>query len=162
MNGAQFREENENRSSSPDVLPKTSNLVISRYEGSLSKDDGYGNENGSPKYNLAISQVFRDYSVLFNLHNTSELSCNWMGTNGFKDKTENDCFVFICSRCRQNLRFVDFTSLFCGVRQRKQLDRENNANSFPILGWEVHYCLFIYLFIYLLQFLAYNIWLKKK
>ena len=33
----------------------------------LSKDDGYGNENGSPKYNLALSQVFRDYSVLFAL-----------------------------------------------------------------------------------------------
>ena len=28
--------------------------------GSLSKDDGYGNENISPKYNLALSQVFRD------------------------------------------------------------------------------------------------------
>ena len=30
MNGAQFREENENFSSSADVLSKTSNLVISR------------------------------------------------------------------------------------------------------------------------------------
>ena len=30
MNGAQFRGENENLSSSADVVPKTSNLVISR------------------------------------------------------------------------------------------------------------------------------------
>ena len=35
--------------------------------GSLSKDDGYGNKNVSPKYNLALSQLFRDYSVLFTL-----------------------------------------------------------------------------------------------
>ena len=28
--------------------------------GSLSKDDGYSNENVSPKCNLALSQVFRD------------------------------------------------------------------------------------------------------
>ena len=31
MNGAKFRRENENLSSSADVLPKTSNLVISRF-----------------------------------------------------------------------------------------------------------------------------------
>ena len=28
--------------------------------GSFSKDDGYSNENVIPKYNLAMSQVFRD------------------------------------------------------------------------------------------------------
>ena len=28
--------------------------------GSFSKDDGYNNENASPKYNLALSQVYRD------------------------------------------------------------------------------------------------------
>ena len=63
---------------------------------SLSKDDGYGNENVSPKYNLALSQVFRDYSVLFTLYNTGELSCNWMGTNGFKVKIEN-CYMLTLS-----------------------------------------------------------------
>ena len=41
-----------------------------------------------------------------------------MGTNGFKVKTEKDCFDVICSGCRQNLKFGDFTLLFCGVRQR--------------------------------------------
>ena len=64
---------------------------------SLSKDDGYGNKNVSPKYNLALSQVFRDYSVLFTLYNTGELSYTWMGTNGFKVKTENDRFIVIYS-----------------------------------------------------------------
>ena len=47
------------------------------------QQDGYSNENAIPKYNLALSQVFRGYSVLFTLCNTGELSCNWMGTNGF-------------------------------------------------------------------------------
>ena len=92
--------------------------VVSKIIGSLSKDDGYGKENGSPKYNLALSQVFRDYSVLSTLYNAGELSYNWMGTNGFKVKTEKDCFDVICSGCRQNLKFGDFTLLFCGVRQR--------------------------------------------
>ena len=86
--------------------------------GSLSKDDGYSNENVSPKYNLALSQVFHNHSVLFILYNTGELSCNRMGTNGFKVKSENDCFIVICSRCRQNLKFGDFTLLFCGLQQK--------------------------------------------
>ena len=44
--------------------------------GSLSKDDGYGNENVSPKYNFALSQIFGEHSVLFTLYNTGELSCS--------------------------------------------------------------------------------------
>ena len=39
-----------------------------------------------------------------------------MGANGFKVKTENDCFIVICPRCRLNLKLGDFTLLFCGVR----------------------------------------------
>ena len=88
-------------------------------KGSLSKDDsyGYGYENVIPKYNLALSQVFRDYSVLFTLYNTGELSCNWMGTNGCKVIIGNVWFIVICSLCRQNLKFGDLM-LLCGVRQR--------------------------------------------
>ena len=52
------------------------------------------------------------------MDNTGELSCNWMGTNGFKVKREKDCFLVISSRCRQNLKFDNFTLLFCGVRKR--------------------------------------------
>ena len=40
------------------------------------------------------------------------------GTHGFKGKIENECFVVICSRCRHNLKFGDFTLMFCGERQR--------------------------------------------
>ena len=45
--------------------------------------------------NLALSQVNRDYSVLFILYNKGELSCNWTGTNGFKVKAENEWFIVI-------------------------------------------------------------------
>ena len=38
------------------------------------------------------------YSVLLTLVNKGELSCNWMGTNGFKVKIENEWFIVICSR----------------------------------------------------------------
>ena len=55
-----------------------------------------------------------------------ELSCNWSGMNGFKVKTENDFFIVICSRCRQNLKSGDFTLLFCGVRQRNAKKRLNS------------------------------------
>ena len=115
----------------PSPFPPIPMLVI----GSLSKDDGYGNKNVSPKYNLALSQVFRDYSVLFTLYSTGKLSCNWMSTNGFKVKTENDCFIVICSRCRQNLKFSDFTLLFCGVRQR-------NARKFVLHVQHVYFSFF--------------------
>ena len=37
-----------------------------------------------------------------------------MGTSGLV-KIENEWFIVICSRCRQNLKFGDFTLLFCGV-----------------------------------------------
>ena len=33
-----------------------------------------------------------------------------MGSYGFKVKTENEFFIVICSRCRQNLKFGDLWS----------------------------------------------------
>ena len=82
--------------------------------GSLNKNNGDGNENVIPKCNLTQSQVFGDYSAfLFTLYNTGELSCNWMGTNGFNVKIENEWFIFTCSRCHQNLNFGNFTLWFC-------------------------------------------------
>ena len=47
--------------------------------GKLSKENGNGNENVTTKYNLALTQIFRDYSVFFTFYYTGELSWNWMG-----------------------------------------------------------------------------------
>ena len=83
-------------------------------------DNGNVIENVSPKYNLALSQVFRDYSVLFTFICTTQV--NYPGTGWvrtvLKSKIENKRFIVICSRCRQNLKFGDFTLLFCEVRQK--------------------------------------------
>ena len=59
-----------------------------------------------------------------------------MGTNGFKVKTENDFFIVICLRCRQNLKFGDFTLLVCGVRQR-------NARKFVLHVQHEHFSFFL-------------------
>ena len=48
------------------------------------------NENVTPKYHLVLSQIVRDYSVLFTRKQYERLSCNWMGTNGLKVKIENE------------------------------------------------------------------------
>ena len=76
-------------------------LLLGRLSGkkqaSLSRDNG----NGTPKYNLALSQVFRNYPVLITMSNTGDLSYNCRGTNGFKVEIRNEWFIFACSRCRQ-------------------------------------------------------------
>ena len=55
--------------------------------GSLSKDDGYGNENVSPKYKLALSEVFRDYSRL------GQLSQKITSVGKFEEKLVNTLFL---------------------------------------------------------------------
>ena len=44
--------------------------------GSLSNDDGNGNENASSKSNFALLLLLRDYSSSFNLYNVGEVSGN--------------------------------------------------------------------------------------
>ena len=87
-------------------------MVVNQLLGSLSKDNGNSNEQHHLKYNLVPLQVFCNYSVLFTLHNTGELSCNWMGTNGLQVKIEDKWFIVTSSRCLQNLKFGDFTLLY--------------------------------------------------
>ena len=58
-----------------------------------------------------------------------------------KGKRENEWFIVICSRCRQNLKFGDLTLLFCGVRQR-------DARKF-----EQHECLSLFFFFFLSNYI---------
>ena len=64
--------------------------TLSLLLGSLSKDDGDGNENVTWKYNFAFFLLFRDYSGSVNLYIVAELSWNRIGRNGVKVKTENE------------------------------------------------------------------------
>ena len=69
------------------------------------------------KTDSALLQVFRDYSVCS--HCTIRANypvTGWVRT--VLNKLENERFIVICSRCRQNLKFGDFTLFFCGVGQR--------------------------------------------
>ena len=38
-----------------------------------------GDEKVTSKYNSALSQIFRVYSILFTLYNTGEVASNWIG-----------------------------------------------------------------------------------
>ena len=84
------------------------------YELDLKICDSDVNENLTSKYNFALSQVFRDYSILVTSYIVSKVSLKWIGTRDFRLKIiENERFSVVCSRCRQNLKFDDFTSSLC-------------------------------------------------
>ena len=70
-----------------------------------------------------MNDVLKNFSpgCLYGTEVLHGANCNWMSTNGFKVKIENDWFIFVCPRCRQNLKFGDLTLLFCGVGQRNAL-----------------------------------------
>ena len=57
-------------------LVRTYINVQSKLLGSLSKDDGNGNENVSWKSNFALLLLLRDYSNSFNLYNVGVVSRN--------------------------------------------------------------------------------------
>ena len=52
------------------------NVGVGAALGSLSNDDGNGNENVTWKYNFASLLLLRDYSNLFNLYNVGDVSGN--------------------------------------------------------------------------------------
>ena len=77
--------------------------VLNDIIGSLIRQEQRsGNENVSPKYNLALSQVFREFSILFTLSNKGELSCKWMGANGTRNGSLiSRCFVEYGKKCTE-------------------------------------------------------------
>ena len=94
------------------------NLMASFIIGSLSNDDGNGNENVSRKYIFISFVLLRDYFNSFNFYKNGELSRNQIGRSGAEVKKENEKFTVVRSRSPQNLKFGNFTLLFCRGRQR--------------------------------------------
>ena len=86
--------------------------------GSLSSDEGEGNENVSWKYNFISFVLLRDYFNSLNFYRNDELSRNQIGRSGVQVKKENEKFIVVCSRSPTNLEFGHFTLLFCRGRQR--------------------------------------------
>ena len=62
--------------------------------------------------------LLRDYFNLFNLYKNGELSRNQIDRRGVRVKKENEKFTVLCSHSPQNLKFGNFTLLFCRGRQR--------------------------------------------
>ena len=62
--------------------------------------------------------MFRDYSKLVTLYKIGELHFRLPGTNGFHTKAKNKRFTATGSRCRQNLKYENFTSSFGRLRQK--------------------------------------------
>ena len=66
---------------------------------------------------LTLRLVFCDYSLLVTLYKIREVQFRLLGTNGFHAKAQNERFTAAGSRCRQNLKYENFTSSFGRLRQ---------------------------------------------
>ena len=86
--------------------------------GSLSKDEGNGNENVTRKYISTTFVLLRHYFKSLNFYKNGELSMNQIGRSGVQVKKENEKFNVVHSRSPQNLKCGHFTLLFCRERQR--------------------------------------------
>ena len=56
--------------------------------------------------------------MLVTLYKTGEVSFLLVGTNGFHATEKNERFTAAGSRCRQNLKYENFTSPFSRLRQK--------------------------------------------
>ena len=86
--------------------------------GSLSNDDGNGNENVTRKYIFILFVLLRDNFNSLNFYKNGELSRNQIGRSGVQVKEENEKFTVVRSRSPQNLICGHFTLLFCRGWQR--------------------------------------------
>ena len=90
------------------LLSNPANITLESLRG----HDGYCDENVTLKLNL------RDYSMLITLRKIGGVHFRWLGTNGFHVKANNERFTDVNSRCRQNLKYENFTSSFGRLRQK--------------------------------------------
>ena len=86
--------------------------------GSLSNDDGNGNENVTQKYICISFVLLCDYFNSLNFYKNAELPRNQIGKSGVQVKKENEKFTVVRSRSSQNLKCGHSTLLFCRGRQR--------------------------------------------
>ena len=72
--------------------------------GSLSNDDGNGNENVTRKYIFISFVLLRDYFNSLNLNKNGELSRNQIGRSGVQVKKENEKLTVVRSVLHKSLR----------------------------------------------------------
>ena len=86
--------------------------MLRSFGQALRSYDGNCKENVTLKLNLALSWVSCDYSMLITLNKIGGVQFCLLGTNGFHVKAKNERFTPASSRCRQNLKYENFTSSF--------------------------------------------------
>ena len=86
--------------------------IIASLLGSLRSHDGNCKENVTLKLNFALSWVSCDYSMLITLCKIGGVHFRLLGTDGVHLKANNERFSPASSRCRQNLKYENFTSSF--------------------------------------------------
>ena len=76
--------------------------------------DGYGNENLTLKKYFALDLLC---CYVGHVVRSSEYF-RFLGTNGFHARAKNERFTAACLRCRQNLKYENFTPSFGRLRQQ--------------------------------------------
>ena len=74
--------------------------------------DGCCNKNITLKQNFTLGLVFPDYSMMIMSYKIGKVRFYLLGTNDFHVKANNERFTVAGLRCRQNLIYENFTSLF--------------------------------------------------
>ena len=85
--------------------------------GSLRSYDGNCKENVTLKLNFALSSGSCDYSMLITLYTIGGVHFHLLSTNGFHVKAKSERFTAASSRCRQNLKYENFTLSFGRLHQ---------------------------------------------
>ena len=108
--------------------------------GSLTSDDGNGNENVTSKYNFISFVLLRDYFNLINFYRNGELSMNQISRSGVQIKKESEKFTVVCSRSPKNLEFGHFTLLFCRAQRRNVPKFKTHVHSVCFCSLKLLFC----------------------
>ena len=103
--------------------------------GSLSNDDGNGNENVTRKYIFLSFALLRDYFNSLNFYKNGELSRNQIGKSGVQVKKPSCGHVL-----HKTLNGVIFTLLFCRGRQRNVPKCKTHVESDCFCSLNVLFC----------------------
>ena len=67
---------------------------------------------------LGNGGYFRNYCFFLASFIVDRARCKWTGRSAVEQNIENERFTVVCSRCRLNLKFGNFTLSFGRLRQR--------------------------------------------
>ena len=108
-------------------LPHAQLLPPLLISGSLSNDDGNGNENVTRKHIFISFVLLRDYFNSLNFYKNGELSRNQIGRSGVEVKKENEKFTVVRSRSPQDLKPATHLAILYADRGEFYRQRKSQA-----------------------------------